>query len=771
MGTGVWNGNGEHPAQLDAWCRYYLGWENAITITDDTQNVPVDYFLNQSPYAQRLYKVPISENEYYLIENRQQNPDHSIDPYFGLPSYTFALIDSTEQDYFPAYPLIPMFNFMENRYKGNEWDYFLPGLGGPDSYGTKDGSGLLIWHIDEYVIQENFDPGFVNNHVNANAAHKGVDLEEADGIQNLDTDASSFYKYGGPYDSFRSNPGNADGNNTYFGKPTISIPNPATPDTTDYVTITHLPAAESYYGGFPLEIYDISESTNLMTFSVRFGWKLATGYSGQNKLDASSIDFDHDGAKEICYPMPDGQVYIWKNEEIVATQNMNGTIGKDYVWDGDALYFPVDYISNSEPIADVVQVAKWNNDGYSPLLTSTFHKWATPLVSAGDKLLLGVINTETEVSSVLRVDKESGDIEQRYNFADSLQANLAWYLQKIYAITKPTTGDFYKLNVLTPGDTIIVSYNLPVSTDSTIVAMSIAKIIPGTQGEIVLQTPYSVYLTGLTGHNTNGYPKVLPFYCNSPVTISDVDKNGNFDMLLSGENTFAALDYLGDNILTNFAGLATNDSLHVTSGVLAGDFDSDGKIEFMGAFSRNRLVMWDDDLRLMSGFPISFSDRSRNLPFIQTASDSVVYAWVPTDNGKIFRTPLPEMALNAVDEHWFAKYGNLERTASREDTSPIIHESSSLFVPSEVYVFPNPLKSIYEQKLTFQIMTSKDAKVEVSVYDISAHKIFQTKIQCSAWLRNREQVDFPVEHLSSGVYIAVFKSGNDVKRIKFAVEK
>jgi hypothetical protein len=57
----------------------------------------VDHFLNHNPEATRLYKIPISENEYFLIENRQQNPDNSTDPHNWQPSYTFELLPEGEQ--------------------------------------------------------------------------------------------------------------------------------------------------------------------------------------------------------------------------------------------------------------------------------------------------------------------------------------------------------------------------------------------------------------------------------------------------------------------------------------------------------------------------------------------------------------------------------------------------------------------------------------------------------------------------------------------------
>lgn len=46
-----------------------------------------------------------------------------------------------------------------------------------------NGTGLLIWHIDSVRIAQRSN----SNSVNAIAAHKGVDLEEADGLNQLDT--------------------------------------------------------------------------------------------------------------------------------------------------------------------------------------------------------------------------------------------------------------------------------------------------------------------------------------------------------------------------------------------------------------------------------------------------------------------------------------------------------------------------------------------------------------------------------------------------------
>jgi hypothetical protein len=104
----VWNASGYVPAQLSAWCRYYLGWEDVIEIDSDAEELSIDHFLDHRPGALRLYKIPITSREYFLIENRQQNPDGSMDPYSNLPSYSFKLLPKDSRNTMKTIPCCPI---------------------------------------------------------------------------------------------------------------------------------------------------------------------------------------------------------------------------------------------------------------------------------------------------------------------------------------------------------------------------------------------------------------------------------------------------------------------------------------------------------------------------------------------------------------------------------------------------------------------------------------------------------------------------------------
>jgi len=139
MASGSWGNNGETPVYMSAWSRYWLGWVEPIVITDDINNLELRPIENDGD----VYLLPIpgnwsNSNEYYLLENRQKI----------------------------------------------KYDAYLPS------------EGLLIWHIDEDILNSKWNSNSVNN----DEEHKGVDLEEADGEDDLDS-KTNYGDSGDPYNS------------------------------------------------------------------------------------------------------------------------------------------------------------------------------------------------------------------------------------------------------------------------------------------------------------------------------------------------------------------------------------------------------------------------------------------------------------------------------------------------------------------------------------------------------------------------------------------
>lgn len=73
MASGSWNGNGQWPAHLDAWCKNKLGYGKCISVFTSDPNL-VNVTLGSSVNDTLRYRVFATGDykEYFLIENRQQ---------------------------------------------------------------------------------------------------------------------------------------------------------------------------------------------------------------------------------------------------------------------------------------------------------------------------------------------------------------------------------------------------------------------------------------------------------------------------------------------------------------------------------------------------------------------------------------------------------------------------------------------------------------------------------------------------------------------------
>lgn len=739
MGTGVWNASGYVPAQLCAWSRYYLGWEDAITVYNDVEALPLDHFLNHQQDAIRLYKVPISDAEYFLVENRQQNPDASLDPYNSLPSYTFKLLPEGEQEYYENFPQLPYFNFMSNSYRGCEWDFFLPGFGMSP---FTDGSGILIWHIDENVIAQNFNPNFDTNRVNANARHKGVDLEEADGFQHLDTAVMDEHKYGGPEDSYRA------GNNDYFGNNT-------------YQGLTWLPTAESYYGGVPLEIYDISASANRMNFSVRFSWKLDAGYDGINTLPAAAIDLDGDGIKEIFYPMPDGKLALFADDEMAAGFPIQQQeIPQLYSWDGSRLFIPM----QAGTLARLYSMSQQERRFVANLPD---HSWLSHPVDLEEELYLPLLDHSTGQSQILVYHKSSDELGASISLPDTLASNLVLTPQSLKCAIK---GSSYRLFTLDLASGESELRDLAIPSDSLLVG--IYQTVWGNTDALIVQCPSSLYAFDLPQLTLKrGFPFVIPGSSHAPITIADVDRNGTLDLLLATSNRLYIIDHSGSDLSVASLNLALADD-GISAGALALDLDGDSRVELAGAFSLNRLAVWEENFRLMSSYPLSLGERGRHLPFVSTGADGKYYLWMATDKGRIYRSALAYFDPSLASALWYSEYANLQRQAYHPGINmPNQYLCDGVFVKAETYIFPNPLKRIYDPQLRLSVMPTRDLEVELKIFDITGKLVYQKRAMAYAYLRNMDIFEIPATKLSSGIYLAIVSGGGDSLQLRFGVEK
>ncbi len=260
MSGGMWNSIinlGDSPAHPSAWEKWYQGWLTPIKIT--TRGTPISIFQAET------------------------NKDNSVIQLLDNPNgvdWSFAENSGTGE-YF----------LVENRQQTG-YDIALPGC------------GLLIWHIDETRS------GF-NNNANADENRRLIDLEEADGNNDLDnfmgwsdpgdpypgiSDNTTFTDTSNPNNNLYSEaPSNVAVTNistgctdpmiaTFSGQPksfslTVNIvgdgfvtPNPDWPTYLNRtnVTLTAIPSSEWDFAGWSGDVYGTVNPSTIIMDSDKF---------------------------------------------------------------------------------------------------------------------------------------------------------------------------------------------------------------------------------------------------------------------------------------------------------------------------------------------------------------------------------------------------------------------------------------------------------------------------------------------------------------------
>lgn len=172
-------GNGFFPVLPSAWERSYMGWANVKTVTPKAgSKTTVEIAAAGSGLGTEIVKVPLSANEYLLIENRQrsikENGEIEIKTFGGEETYT-VMADS----------LATLFSDTTAASKKNgsvkpkgivlsttSYDAALPA------------SGIVVWKVNEWYLKETLQFGVANfwGGDTLRDHQYGISLVEADSI-------------------------------------------------------------------------------------------------------------------------------------------------------------------------------------------------------------------------------------------------------------------------------------------------------------------------------------------------------------------------------------------------------------------------------------------------------------------------------------------------------------------------------------------------------------------------------------------------------------
>lgn len=195
-GAGIFAYSGMIPPEPSAWEKLFLGWAESETIVPQSfrqeTTISIPHVTSRLPGA--IKRIDINADEYYLIENRHRDPEKiGVTITIQRPDASKVTETFTNRDQNFTDQFIDSLRINNRLPAGvitdvSQFDFALPGgldIGEDLEAGTEDdrelNGGILIWHIDEGIIRSRIDSNAVNN----NEFRLGVDVEEADGAQDI----------------------------------------------------------------------------------------------------------------------------------------------------------------------------------------------------------------------------------------------------------------------------------------------------------------------------------------------------------------------------------------------------------------------------------------------------------------------------------------------------------------------------------------------------------------------------------------------------------
>lgn len=779
-GAAIFSYSGVFPPEPSAWEKYWLGWIAPVTVPSGTSalSVPASGMEPASSTRQdSAYQVPISASEYYLIENRNRDPERNGQRVFstfrGTQRVQVFPRDTTGFNAFGIDGLAGVITDVENL------DWSLPG--GVDQDGQFYDGGILLWHIDEAVIRRTIG----TNAVNADPTRRGVSLMEADGSQDI----------GQAYGAFTPGSGSEQGTPLDFwfqGNPS--------PVNKNIFNATSFPASRTNSGALShVTVRDFSARAPRMSLTVvrgdsaihpvqGFPKRLGELLAAAGGAGLTAGDVDADGVQDLVVATT-GQPMLKPTTS--GTIVPPSTVSKVYRFTGDGSTprpgFRADGVvarSESESSSLAHAPSIWESgDGSLPLLL-----FGEGGAGAGGNRLRGAVMADLNADSLA---------DSRFEIAAPRTSNvpvvaaesLAAYadaggwvkffrrdgsvVDSLDAGTGPVAVSRWKdpnSFVITTGDgTVLLTSRLPgggtsvpdrrVQTGGSNPSAAATGLFAGNTLATAFTAGGAVYLVDQHLAPIAGYPRSGIGAISSPA-LADVDGDGSRDIVVFGARTVWALNLAGSPVDHFPVTLPIADDDTIASAPVVADVNGDNIPDILGA-SRNGFVFAVSRTGTMvRGFPLQAGTGRQSLAVYDAAAGgmpgaSIALAVASESDGSVsaYLTALLSGPVLDGARPW----PQWQRDASRsglalEPISGAPH-SAEFFPPGRVYNWPNP---VYGQTTYIRFYLNSDARVEISVLDMAGDLVYRTETAGRGGMDH--EVPWDVSGVQSGVYFARVKA-------------
>jgi hypothetical protein len=742
-GAGIFAYNGLFPPEPSAWEKYHLGWITPIQVPSTSGTIVVPAVGLVESGRDTVYRISISPKEYYLIENRQRDAQGN--------GQTLTVVQNGVPVDFHFQGDTAGFSFDDiSAIQGSvidveDLDWATPGSTLQEGF---EGGGILIWHIDESII----DATIAENNVNADPARRGVDLEEADGSQDI----------GQPYEFLQP------GSGTEFGWPLdLWFESNESPVYVNRFDGTSHPNTLSNTGAKSLiAVRDFGERSARMGLTVEVGSSELQVIQGlQRVLARGDVSAAPTVSSSGIYMTHGDTVYAFNVDGSSKTASPNG------------------FLSSKGGRASVTVLER----GGGRTLVSASHDsslmvWEL-IDSNGDNVFESVTEGEASIGVPLSTPPSFlvgasqfavavGTTAGSYALVDSLLIVSVIPSGVSAAVTQMT-----QLPSLDP-DSLPAVYAL---AGTSIFTQSRSITIPADEDEWSLSGFVSsggkrVLAVGRSGSRMLLFDEQL-----SPVSeltmaadslrgmsIADLDGDGMKEIVLAGESGVRAFNESG-SLADGFPVGATAGSAFSSSPMVA-DLDGDGSPDVLIGASDGVVSAVTARGVLLPGYPVQgFEPGTTRLGVFQGPGGNVGFLGLTMDGSvKAFETSAPYRVGSVL---WSQELGDAyHRNADLSTTQNPIPINSQFFPASRVYNWPNP---VYGDETQIRYYVAEDAVISVKIFDLTGIKITELTAAATGGLDG--EVSWNVRDVQSGVYLArveaVSQSRNDVAVIKIAIVK
>ena len=698
--------SGLFPPEPSAWEKVFLGWEEPTVINIDRTDINIvprlEFALNQEQI--KIAKIPINSTEYYLIENRQR------DVFKDGIKITYKLGGSVRSISFPE-DLDNFNSSVIDTLNGvvidvDEFDWATPG------------NGILIWHIDEKIINDNLDSNKINVGKN-----RGVDLEEADGIQDIGEEFQTIFgdlviAEGGEYDYWYS----SNSSELYQNK----FSDDTKPNTNT-----------NSRGKSLISIYNFSDISNQMKFSVKFGNEFLK-LKSVNQLPQNIDEFKTVNGKTFGISQNNLSI-IGTNAIIPNFSNSNFcTAGNN-----ETSYFFGIYENNLNiGIFDTVFIKKQNKiigKCTSPII-------ANPISDNEFDLFYGTEDGKVYVYSYNVLSSDSAILKNTY------QTDIGKLSQiSVLADYFVSAGS----NKIKDNDGTEISF--PDEIDKVI----LTKDKNGNFISIILCNN-SIYLFR---RNSGSSEKIFSNEENiKNISLADLKNDGENYIIFNQKNKIYALNIAG-NIADSFP-FILNDNDDFTGFSVSADVNGDNLADLISVSENGNIyAVSGKDGKIVPGFPITLGGKYSGKQIISNTETALSYSAL-TNLNTVYTWNLN----SSGNVNWGSEFGN-NLNSSSINSAKNDNFISTFFPQNRTYNWPNP---VYGNETYIRTYVSEDSKVNVKIFDIAGDFVEELNFNAVGGIDS--EVSWNVSNIQSGAYLARVEvksnSGKtENKIIKIAVVK